>query len=70
MSQSDFRSIVVLSQMKVMMAPFIKNTLNIKQVHAIVKQIKNAMNDTCGDCTVRASLGEKLKNIRTPIMGD
>ena len=47
-----------------------KNTLNMKQVYAIVKQIKNAMNDTCGDCPVRASLGDKLKNVRTPIMGE
>lgn len=46
-----------------------KNTLNIKQVYAIVKQIKNAMNDTCGDCPVRTSLGEKLKSVRTPMMG-
>jgi len=46
------------------------NTLNIKQVYAIVKQIKNAMNDSCGDCPIRLSVGEKLKDIRTPILGD
>ena len=47
-----------------------KNTLNMKQVYAIVTQIKNAMNHCCGECPVRFSLSEKLKGIRTPIMGD
>lgn len=47
-----------------------KNTLNIKQVYAIVKQIKNAMNDTCGDCPVRISLADKLKTVRTPTLGE
>lgn len=46
------------------------NTLNIKQVYAIVKQIKNVMNDSCGDCPIRLSVGDKLKDIRTPILGD
>ncbi len=46
-----------------------KNTLNIKQVYAIIKQIKNAMNETCGDCPIRSTLGEKLKNVKAPIMG-
>lgn len=47
-----------------------KNTLNMKQVYAIVTQIKNALNDTCGDCPVRFSVGNKLKNIKAPNMSE
>lgn len=46
------------------------NTLNIKQVYGIIKQIKNAMNDSCGDCPIRLAVGDKLKDVRTPILGD
>jgi len=47
-----------------------KNTLNMKQVYAIVTQIKNAMNDTCGECPIRFQLGDKLKNIKAPKMDE
>jgi hypothetical protein len=47
-----------------------KNTLNMKQVYAIVTQIKNALNDTCGECPVRHSLGDRLKSLKAPNMDE
>lgn len=47
-----------------------KNTLNMKQVHAIITQIKNALNDTCGECPVRGAVGYKLRNLKAPMMDE
>lgn len=47
-----------------------KNTLNVKQVHMIITQIKNSMNSCCGECPVRFALAEKLTQVRTPAMGE
>lgn len=45
-----------------------KNTLTMKQVYDIVMQIKNAMNDTCGECPIRIALSGKLTNVKVPKM--
>lgn len=46
------------------------NTLNMKQVQAILTQIKTALDNTCGECPVRYSVGSKLNNIKAPTMGE
>lgn len=46
-----------------------KNVLNMKQVYAIVTQIKNALDNTCGECPIRKQIGKKLKGLKAPEMG-
>lgn len=41
-----------------------KHVLNIRQVNNILIQIKNTMGETCGECPIRKSVGERLREIK------